>query len=221
MHIPPSFAENHIPTLHAVIRDCGLAVLVDRDGDGLAANHLPLLLDPDDGPLGALYGHLARNNPQASGGGPPGEALAIFTGPDAYVSPAWYPSKVETARAVPTWNYVAVHAYGRVERFDDPARLRDVVAKLTDYHEDRRHTAGHSDPWRVDDAPADYLAAMLKGIVGVKLTITRLEGKRKLSQNRDARDQAGVVAGLRRERPAQPVDYPLAALMAGDAGEPA
>lgn len=123
-----------------------------------------------------------------------GEALAIFAGPDAYVSPGWYATKAEHGRVVPTWNYAAVHAYGVAEFFEDAGRLRDVVAGLT-----TRHEAGRAAPWAVDDAPEPFVQAQLKGIVGVRLALSRVEGKRKFSQNRSAADRAGVVAGLRAE----------------------
>jgi transcriptional regulator len=202
MHIPAQFAETDVAVLHDLIRNAGAATLVTLTGqgaaDGMEANHLPLLLDPDDGPNGALLGHFARANPQWRRFDPKVPALAIFTGPEAYVSPSWYPGKAEHGKAVPTWNFIAVHVYGALEILDDAAQTRDIVARLTD-----RHEAGRAEPWRVDDAPVDYLQAMLKGIVGFRLRIDRLEGKRKLSQNRSAEDQAGVIAGLRRHGGAQ------------------
>jgi transcriptional regulator len=198
MHIPAQFAETDVAVLHELIRNAGAATLVTSTADGMEANHLPLLLDPGDGPHGALLGHFARVNPQWRRFDPKAAALAIFTGPEAYVSPSWYPGKAEHGKAVPTWNFIAVHVYGALEILDNAAKTRDIVARLTD-----RHEAGRAEPWRVDDAPADYLQAMLKGIVGFRLRIDRLEGKRKLSQNRSAEDQASVIAGLRRHGGAQ------------------
>jgi transcriptional regulator len=192
MYIPPDFAETRLPVLHEAIHRARLATLVTVGGDGLEASPVPMLLDPAQGPYGTLSGHLARGNPQGRWSSVP--ALALFTGPEAYVSPAWYPSKAQSGKVVPTWNYVAVHAHGTVVFFDDPDRLLAVVGKLTEKHE-----AGRPRPWSVSDAPADYIRAMLKGIIGFTLTITRLEGKWKLSQNRTPEDRQGVVEGLTRE----------------------
>ena len=145
----------------------------------------------DQGPNGTLYGHFAKANPQWKELQNGAEALVIFAGADAYVSPGFYPSKAEHGKVVPTWNYVAVHAYGTAEVFTDADRLRNLVSALTD-----RHEAGRANPWKVADAPADYIDGMLKAIVGFALPIQRLEGKRKLSQNRSAADIAGVREGL-------------------------
>ena len=186
---PPLFKEDRIDVLHDAIRRTGLATLVTLTADGLIASHVPMLLDPDPAPYGTLIGHLARPNPQARGA--IGEALAIFQGPEAYITPSWYATKRETGKVVPTWNYVAIHAYGTVEFFDDRERLRDVVTRLTEREETPR-----AEPWAVTDAPADFIDGMLKGIVGFALPIARLEGKWKMSQNRPAEDRAGVVAGL-------------------------
>jgi transcriptional regulator len=192
VYIPPMFKEDRIEPLLDAIRGTGLALLVTQTKDGLIASHVPMLLDPDPAPYGTLIGHLARPNPQARGS--VGEALAIFQGPDAYVTPSWYETKRQTGKVVPTWNYVAIHAYGPVEFFDDPQRLRAVVTRLTE-----RQEAPRTDPWAVSDAPADFIDVMLKGIVGFALPIARLEGKWKMSQNRPAEDRAGVAAGLRDE----------------------
>lgn len=190
MYVPEHFREDDLPALHGAIARARLATLVTATAEGLIGTPLPLLLAADEGPLGTLYGHLARANPQARLA-PVGEALAIFAGPEAYVSPAWYPSKAETHTVVPTWNYVAVHAYGALETFTDADRLRDLLARLTD-----RHEAGRAEPWSLADAPEDYVAAMLKGIVGVRIPIARLDGKSKMSQNKSAADRVGVAAGL-------------------------
>ncbi len=189
MYIPPLFNEDRIDVLHDAIRRTGLATLVTLTADGLIASHVPMLLDPDPSPYGTLIGHVARPNPQARGA--IGEALAIFQGPEAYITPSWYATKRATGKVVPTWNYVTIHAYGTVEFFADRERLRDVVTRLTEREETPR-----AEPWAVTDAPADFIDGMLKGIVGFALPITRLEGKWKMSQNRPAEDQAGVVAGL-------------------------
>jgi transcriptional regulator len=151
---------------------------------------LPLLVDESEGEHGVIYGHLAKPNPQWRI--PPlGEGLAIFMGPDAYVTPAWYSTKAETGKVVPTWNYVAVHAHGPVEYFHDADRLLDAVTRLTNLHERPWGVA-----WQVSDAPANFIAAQVRGIVGIRMPITRLEGKRKMSQNRNEADRVGAAAGL-------------------------
>ncbi|EYD78137.1 Transcriptional regulator [Rubellimicrobium mesophilum DSM 19309] len=190
MYTPPAFRLDDLPELHAILRASRLATLVTATDEGLLATPLPLFVVPDEGPLGTLYGHVARANPQWSRP-PRGEALALFAGPDAYVTPSWYATKQEHGRVVPTWNYVAVHAHGTPEFFDDPDRLLDVVTRLTDLHESAR-----PEPWTVADAPERFVQGQLKGIVGLRLPIARLEGKRKMSQNRSAEDRAGVAAGL-------------------------
>jgi transcriptional regulator len=156
----------------------------------VAIKPLPLFVAPEEGPYGTLYGHLARANPQWKL--PPiGDAMALFMGPDAYVSPSLYPSKREGGKAVPTWNYLAVHACGPVEFFEDVDRLLEVVTRLTNLHEQSR-----AERWAVTDAPEAFVRAQLRGIIGLRLPITRIEGKRKMSQNRSAEDRAGVTAGL-------------------------
>ncbi len=191
MYNPPAFAETRVPVLHAAMRDIGLVTLVTLDAGGLMASHVPMLVDPEPAPFGTLLGHVARANPQWRAPSRDIEALAIFLGPNAYVSPSLYPTKAATGKVVPTWNYMAVHAYGRLETFDDPARLLALVTRLTDRHEAERPA-----PWAVSDAPEDFVAGQLKGIVGFVLTVTRLDGKWKTSQNRPATDRAGVAAGL-------------------------
>ena len=191
MYIPPLFKEDRIDVLHAAIRAAGLATLVTLREDGLIASHVPMLLDAEPAPYGTLLGHVARPNAQARGAVPGVQALAIFHGPDAYITPSWYATKRATGKVVPTWNYVAIHAYGPVEFFDDRERLRAVVTRLTERFETPR-----AEPWAVSDAPADFIDGMLKGIVGFAMPIARLEGKWKMSQNRPPADRAGVVAGL-------------------------
>ncbi|MBC3373053.1 FMN-binding negative transcriptional regulator [Pseudomonas sp. SWRI92] len=191
MYNPKAFAIEDLPQLHQMMGDCRLAVLVTHGEHGLQASHLPLLLDTRQGPNGSLYGHMARANRQWRDLEAGAEALVIFAGAEAYVSPAFYPSKAEHGKVVPTWNYVAVHAYGKAEVFSDAHRLRNLVGALTD-----RHEAGRGQPWKIDDAPAEYIDSMLKAIVGFALPIQRLEGKRKLSQNRSPADVAGVRNGL-------------------------
>jgi transcriptional regulator len=194
MYLPSHFAEPRVEVLHEALRGAGLATLVTTGPGGLDASHIPLLVEAEPGPLGRLVGHVARANPQWSATPEGAAALAILLGPDAYVSPSWYPSKRETGRVVPTWNYLAIHAHGTVRFFHERERLLEVVTRLTDRQEQRR-----ARPWKVTDAPPDYLEAMLKGIVGVELTLTRLEGKWKVSQNRSEADRRGVEEGLRSE----------------------
>jgi transcriptional regulator len=190
MYTPPAFRDDDRESLLATIRAARLANFVTATADGPLVTPLPLFLDESEGEQGVIYGHFAKANPQWRV--PPlGEGLAIFMGADAYVTPAWYATKQQTGRVVPTWNYVAVHAHGPVEFFHAADRLLDVVSRLTNLHEQPRAT-----PWRVSDAPADFIAAQLRGIVGLRMPITRLEGKRKMSQNRSAADRAGVAAGL-------------------------
>ena len=202
MYNPPLFKEDRIEVLHDAIRRAGLVTLVTQTADGLIASHAPMLLDSEPAPYGTLIGHLARPNPQARGA--IGEGLAIFQGPDAYITPSWYATKRENGKVVPTWNYVAIHAYGAVEFFNEPERLRDVVTRLTE-----RQEAGRPQPWAVTDAPADFIDGMLKGIVGFAMPIARLEGKWKMSQNRPAEDRAGVISGLEAEQRPEVADLIL------------
>jgi transcriptional regulator len=169
-------------------------MLVTASKDGPLVSHLPMLLEPDVGPHGRLIGHLARANRQWRESDLAQPAVAVFMGPDAYVSPNWYPSKAEHHRVVPTWNYLTVHARGSLAFHEDTEWLHDAVTRIT-----QRHEEGRSRPWAVGDAPLDFVAAQLKGIVGVSLGIATLEGKAKLSQNRPAADQEGVRSGLAQE----------------------
>ncbi|MGY2262068.1 FMN-binding negative transcriptional regulator [Pseudomonas sp. SDO55104_S430] len=206
MYTPRNFAIDDLHELHQQILGTRLAMVVTHGEHGLQASHLPMLFNPDQGPNGTLYGHFAKANPQWKELQNGAEALVIFAGADAYVSPGFYPSKAEHGKVVPTWNYVAVHAYGSAEVFTDADRLLTLVSALTD-----RHEASRAQPWKVADAPVDYIDGMLKAIVGFALPIQRLEGKRKLSQNRNAADIAGVREGLAASSDAQ--DQALAHLM--------
>jgi transcriptional regulator len=192
VYVPAHFNEDRTDVLHAFLRETGLATLVSMTADGLIASHAPLMLDPGPAPYGTLIGHLAKANPHARAADPSVQTLVIFQGPDGYITPSYYAAKKEHGKVVPTWNYAAVHAYGTLQAFDDPTRLRAVVTRLTNQHEGRRVK-----PWAVSDAPDDFVQGMLRSIVGIELPITRLEGKMKMSQNRPAADQAGVIAGLR------------------------
>ncbi|MHC5347390.1 FMN-binding negative transcriptional regulator [Metapseudomonas furukawaii] len=203
MYCPAAFRQDDLAQLHAQIDASGLALLTSAGAQGLMASHLPLLLVPGEGEFGTLYGHFARANPHWRDLAEGSEALVVFSGPDAYIHPGWYPAKAEHGKVVPTWNYIAVHAWGQAEVFDDPERLLALVRRLSD-----RHEARQARPWSVDEAPDDYLAGMLRAIVGFALPIRRLEGKWKLGQNRSAADQAGVREGL--SASAEPRDRELA-----------
>jgi transcriptional regulator len=210
MYVPAHFKEDRIPVLHEAIRKYGFGTLVTSSEQELEASHLPMLLDSEPAPLGTVLGHVARANPQWQRVKPGFQALAIFLGPNAYITPSWYPAKQQHGKVVPTWNYLAIHAYGTISFFDDPAELRDHVGKLTDTHE-----AARDAPWAVSDAPADYVEKMLGGIVGFRLRIAKLEGKWKMSQNRPEQDINGVREGLSRE--ARESREPVAEIMASRA----
>lgn len=192
MYLPKHFEESRLDVLHDLIRAHPFGTLVTTGANGLEANHVPFEIDPDPRPFGTLRAHVARANPVWREGA--GDALVIFQGPERYVTPSWYPSKREGGQVVPTWNYVVVHAYGTLRAVDDAAWLRAFVTRLTDRHEGRRAA-----PWKVTDAPADYVDRMLAAIVGIEVPIARLAGKWKVSQNRPAADRAGVIAGLAAE----------------------
>jgi transcriptional regulator len=191
MYVPAHFRESRAEVLHEFIERHPLATLVVRTASGLDANHIPMELQvPGDG-TARLRGHVARANPvwqQALAGEP---VLAIFTGPQHYVTPSWYPSKQRHGKVVPTWNYSAVHAEGHIRFVEDAPWVRVLVGSLTDAHEGRRAA-----PWKVEDAPEDYVAAMLRAIVGFEIEVSSLVGKFKASQNREAADREGVATGL-------------------------
>jgi transcriptional regulator len=191
MYRPVLFREDRIDVLHGVISAHPFAQLVTAGAQGIEANPLPMLIDPDVSLNGTLRGHLARGNGQVAALREGTESLVIFQGPQAYISPSWYPGKAEHGKVVPTWNYVAVHAWGKPRVIDDPAWLRRLVGDLTD-----RHEHGRPNPWSADDAPEDFIAAQLKAIVGIEIPIDRIEGKWKVSQNRSEPDRRGVVKGL-------------------------
>lgn len=192
MFIPSSFAESRVDEMYGLIRTHSLATLVVGAKRGLDAHHLPLHLDPSRGTFGVLQGHIARANPLREEVEQGIEALAIFLGPEAYITPSWYATKRETGKVVPTWNYVSVHAHGRLRLIDDAQWLRAHLEQLVADHESREAT-----PWKIADAPAEYIATMLKGIVGIEFEIIRLEGKWKVSQNHPAANREGVIEGLR------------------------
>ena len=206
MYLPSAFRQDDLAELHAQIQASPFALLTSAGAAGVQASHLPLLLAPDEGEFGTLYGHFARANPHWRDLQGSAEALAVFSGPDAYISPGWYPAKAEHGKVVPTWNYIAVHARGPVELIEEPERLLQIVSRLSDQHE-----SGRERPWAVSDAPREYIDSMLRAIVGFALPIRRLEGKWKLGQNRSAADQAGVRDGLASSP--SPRDRELAARM--------
>ncbi|MEO8049125.1 MAG: FMN-binding negative transcriptional regulator [Acidobacteriota bacterium] len=192
MYNPPHFQEQRTEVLHQLIREHSLAALVTLGSEGLIANHVPLIIDPDSGPLGTLRGHLSRSNSQWRDSLPTVSALAIFQGPATYITPSWYPTKEDGGKVVPTYNYIVVHAHGPLQIFEDPALLERNVRALTEHHEAR-----FAEPWSVDDAPADFVQGQLKGIIGIEIPISRLEGKWKVGQNRPALDRQGAIDGLR------------------------
>lgn len=189
MYTPTHFKMEESEAL-AVLETLSFATLVSLGQGGLLSTPLPLLLDRTGGGI-RLIGHVARANPNWKRFDPAVPSLAIFQGGDGYVTPAWYAEKQKTGKVVPTWNYVSVHAHGRLEAVEDPAALLDIVTRLTNRHEE-----GRVQSWQVSDAPADYISAMLRGIVGVVLHVDRLEGKAKLSQNKSEEDRAAIRAGM-------------------------
>lgn len=193
MYQPAHFVENEPQALAALMAAWPLAALVRQGPDGLSADHVPLLWDARGR---SLRGHVARANPlwrEAQAAGPAGlPVLAVFRAEQAYISPNWYPSKAETHKAVPTWNYAVAHAHGRLRAIDDAGWLRTLLAELTATHEQHQPR-----PWSMADAPEDFLSAMVGAVIGIEITVERLEGKAKLSQNRPAADREGVVRGLR------------------------
>lgn len=192
MYNPPHFQEERTEVLQKLIREHSLAAVVTMGPEGLIANHIPLILDAEAGTLGTLRGHISRMNPQWRDSLPHVAALAIFQGPSAYITPSWYPSREETGKVVPTYNYVVVHAQGALRTYEDPELLLRNVRALTEQHE-----AGLAKRWSVEDAPKDFIREQLKGIVGIEIPIARLEGKWKVSQNRVPADRQGVIEGLR------------------------
>ena len=199
MYRPAHFREDDPAVLQAFVDAHALATLVAATPDGLLANHLPLLrVAAADGGV-RLQGHVARGNALWKAAADDSAVLAIFGGPDHYISPAWYPTKAETGEVVPTWNYVVVHAHGRIHFHDDRDWVHDLVSRLT-----ARHEAGRTAPWAVSDAPATYLERMLRAIVGFEILVERLEGKFKSSQNRTAGEREGAIAGLRSDGVGEP-----------------
>jgi transcriptional regulator len=197
MYIPKHFEETDLPTLHALIRSHPLGAWVTHIDAALVVNHIPFLVDSSRGPHGTLVGHVARANPIWKSLSTGIDSVVIFQGPQSYITPSWYPSKHETGKAVPTWNYAVVHAHGTPRRIEDRDWLLDHVSTLTAAHESERAV-----PWTIADAPAAYIDALLQAIVGIEIPIARLDGKWKASQNRPAADRLGVIAGLEEQNDA-------------------
>ncbi len=190
MYQPPHFAEEDLPTLHALIKAHPLGLLISSNASGIQANPVPFLLDESSGGKGHLRAHLARANPQWRHLRDGAAALVVFQGENAYVTPSWYASKREHGKVVPTWNYVMVQVRGNVTVHESPDWLLTQITALTGMHE-----SGRAEPWAVAGAPEPYIAAQMRGIVGIELVITEIAGKWKVSQNRSAKDQAGVADG--------------------------
>ena len=194
MYQPPHFREDRLDVQHRLIFSHSLGLLISAGPGGLQANYVPFLIDAAGSERGTLRAHLARANPQLKELESVTECMVVFQGPQQYISPSLYPTKQETGKVVPTWNYITVHAWGRPQVIEDAAWVRNQVEDLTRHKEEPRAA-----PWHVSDAPEPFVAAQLKGIVGLEIPIARIEGKWKVSQNRPAVDQAGVVAGLQGE----------------------
>lgn len=191
MYLPKQFSESRVEELHRIVRENSLGMLVTKTATVLEANHLPFLLDADADGAGILTAHLARANPVWQEVRNGDEVLVVFRGVHGYISPSWYPGKHETHRRVPTWNYEVVHAHGTIHVRDDEKFVRGIVARLT-----RQQEADQPEPWKMGDAPPDYLAEQLRHIVGIEVRLSRLEGKRKLNQHHQAQDREGAILGL-------------------------
>ena len=191
MYIPKANEEKRIPVMHELISSQPFGSLVTMGASGLFASHIPMVLEQDGSEFGVLKAHISRANAQWRDLTSSIDALAIFAGPHHYISASWYPGTKEDGKEVPTWNYVVVHAYGPLKVIEDPVWLRAHLEKLTDAHE-----AGSANPWKVSDAPEDFINQQMRGIVGLEMSIRRLEGKWKVSQNKDERDRGAVIEEL-------------------------
>lgn len=192
MYIPRHFDQSRIEAMHALVREHPLATLITQGPGGPDANHIPLQLAPAPAPFGRLCGHMPRANPAWREHARDLDVIAVFHGPNGYISPSWYATKQAGGEVVPTWNYATVHARGRMRIIEDAGWLKAHLEQLTDEQEAR-----FAEPWAFSDAPAAYTTRLMHGLVGIEIAITRLEGKWKVSQNRPAEDRAGVCAGLR------------------------
>lgn len=191
MYLPAHFAETRPEELHRIIREHPLGILVTPGEAGMDADHVPFEFDPEAGANGVLTAHVARANPLWQRCPTGTQVMVVFRGAQAYISPSWYPSKHEAHRQVPTWNYEAVHVHGTLTVRDDERFVRGLVARLT-----RRHEAAEPQPWKMGDAPPDYIDSMLRNIVGIEIAVTTMTGKSKLSQNKDERDRLGAADAL-------------------------
>jgi transcriptional regulator len=212
MYIPPHFEELRTEEMHELIRARPFATVITLSSGGIDANHIPLHLSLGDGQLGTLRGHVARANSMWRDLVQEVEALAVFHGPDSYISPSWYPTKAENGKAVPTWNYAVVHAYGSLRVIDNASWLRAHLEALTAHNE-----APFSEPWQLSDAPHDFTENLIAAVVGIEIVITRLSGKWKISQNQPPQNRAGVIQGLRASR--GPGSLEMAALMENSENE--
>lgn len=186
--------------MHDLMRACPLATLVTTTSNGLTANHIPLILSENPLPFGTLQGHVARANPIWRESLSEIEALAVFHGSDAYITPAWYATKQETGKVVPTWDYVVVHAHGTLRVIDDAEWLRSQIENLTAHHE-----SDYEEPWKLTDAPNDFIKKLISAVVGIEIVITKLEGKWKVSQNQPERNKEGVISGLQKRNKSKDV----------------
>jgi len=191
MYIPRWFREDRLQVLHSAIEKIAFGTLVTNSPTGILASHIPMMIDRSKGAKGTLHGHIARGNNQWRDSYEETEALAMFLGPQIYITPNWYETTRATGKVVPTWNYVAVHAYGPVSFFDDKDRLLSLVTRLTDVHEEP-----FENPWKVSDAPVEYIESQIRSIVGFEMPISKIEGKWKMNHNRSEEDRAGVIRGL-------------------------
>ena len=215
MFNPKAFRDDRLDFLQGEIRKISFGTLATVSGTAqILMSHVPFMLDAAKGERGTLFGHISRGNLQWRETKAGSEALAAFLGPDAYITPRWYETKKEHGKVVPTWDYVAIHARGPITFFEDPASLKEVVTKLTDHHE-----STGSDPWEVKDAPADFIGAQLKAIVGFEIPIIIIEGKWKMSQNRPEADRKGVISGLEARRSARDQEVADEVRMRGDSSQ--
>ena len=209
MYVPKTFEESRTEVLHQAIRDIGAGTVVSHGANGLEASHVPIELDPAGGRAGVLRCHFARPNPHAEALAQPTDVLVVFRGPEAYVTPSWYPTKAQTGQVVPTWNYAMVQVHGEACSYDDPDKLRRHLGALTDQFEARETL-----PWAVEDAPPAFIEQLMGGIVGIEIQIRSVEGKWKMSQNRPEADRRGVIVGLGSRAEGQ--DLEVAAAMGPD-----